>query len=198
MPLMSSTMMPLGSTLPSFNLPDVVSGRAFASETLDGNKPVLVLFAAAHCPFTQQLAPAIKQLARSYRDRVSLVAICANDIAQVPADSPDGLRRLARDLEWTEPFCYDESQVVARTFGAVCTPECFLYDRSHRLVYRGQVDENPPSGFKAMLAKAPSGAPVRAALDAVLNGAPIDANQRPGSGCNIKWRAAAGAVAGRM
>ena len=199
MAMTSSAMAPLGTKMPAFSLPDVVSGRTVTSDAMDPDKPVLVLFICAHCPFTRHIAPAVRLLSRSYHDKVNLVAISANDITQVPEDSPEGLKRLAKELEWTAPFCYNESQDVARAFGAACSPECFLYDRSRTLVYRGEIDESRPGGgLKALLAKAPSGAPVRAALDAVLNGARVDPNQRPGVGCNIKWRAAARAVAGQM
>ena len=199
MPVMSSAMTPLGSKMPTFNLPDVISGRILDSASLDPGKPVLVVFVAAHCPYTRQIAPGIQKLVRGYRDRLNMVAICANDIAQVPEDSPAGLRRLAKELEWTEPFLYNEGQDVARVFGAECTPECFLYDASRTLVYRGEIDDSrPASGLRAFVAKAPSAAPVRAALDALLSGRPIDPNQRPGMGCNIKWRAVAGVPPARM
>ena len=174
MPMTSSTMVPLGTKMPSFSLPDVVSGGTVKSTALDAEKPVLILFICVHCPFTRQLKPAIRDLARTYRDRVGLLAISSNDITQVPEDSPEGLRRLAQELGWSDPFVYDESQEVARALGAACTPECFLYDRSRALVYRGQIEQ-----------------PLREALEALLSGRPIDANQRPGSGCNIKWRAGA-------
>jgi peroxiredoxin len=197
MPLTNSGMVPLGTKMPTFSLPDVVSGRAITADALDPEKPVLVLFICVHCPFTRHLAPAIRGLSRQYRDRVNLLAISANDIAQVPEDSPEGLARLAKELDWTQPFLYDESQDVARAFGAECSPECFLYDRNRQLVYRGEVDESrPPTGVKALFAKEPTGAPIRAALDALLSGKAIDPNQRPGTGCNVKWRPASRAVAG--
>jgi thiol-disulfide isomerase/thioredoxin len=199
MPLTSSAMVPLGTPLPNFTLPDVISGRPTSATALDPAKPVLVLFIAAHCPFSRHIAPAIREVARSYRSRVNLLALCANDVAQVPEDSPEGLRRLAKELEWTDPFCYDVSQGAARAFGATCTPECFLYDTSRKLVYRGEIDESRPAGgLKGLLAKAPTGAPVRGALEALLNGKPMDPNQRPGSGCNIKWCAPARATAGHI
>jgi thiol-disulfide isomerase/thioredoxin len=199
MPMTNSAMTPLGTAMPAFTLPDVVSGRTFSSNAIDPGKPVLVLFICAHCPFTRHIGPAVRNLSRLYRDRVNLVAISANDITQVPEDSPDGLKRPAQGLEWGHPFCYDESQDVARAFGAACSPECFLYDTSRKLVYRGEIDESRPGGaIKSLFAKEPTGAPVRAAVDALLNGGRIDPNQRPGIGCNIKWRAVAQPVAGRM
>jgi peroxiredoxin len=196
MPVMNSAMVPLGTKMPSFSLPDVVSGRTVTAESLDPTKPVLVLFICAHCPFTRHIGPAVRLLSRTYRDRVNLLAISANDITQVPEDSPEGLKRLASELDWPQPFLYDESQNVARAFGAECSPECYLYDRSRQLVYRGQIDESrPATGLKTLFAKEPNGAPVRAALDALLSGQAISPDQKPGTGCNIKWRPAQAAAA---
>jgi len=196
MPMTNSAMTPLGTTMPAFALPDVISGRTVTSEALAPGKPTLVLFICNHCPFSRHIAPGIRQLIRGYRGRVNLIAISANDATQVPEDSPDGLRTFAKTVDWTEPFLYDETQDVARAFGAACSPECFLYDSSRKLVYRGEIDDSRPvTGLKALMAKAPTAAPIRAALDALLNGQAINANQRPGMGCNIKWRVAAAARA---
>ena len=197
MPLTSSAMVSLGTTIPGFHLPDVISGKMVSSDGFDPAKPVLVLFVAPHCPFTRNLTSAIRGLIRDYRERVNIVALCANDVSQVPEDSREGLKRLAAAIELNGPFLYDEGQGIARAFGATCTPECFLYDRQRKLVYRGQIDETRATGrlnalFTAVhLAKEPNAAPVRAALDAVFAGAQIDPQQRPGMGCNIKWRSIA-------
>lgn len=194
MPMQQSTMIPLGSPMPAFTLPDVVSGHTVASDTLDVNKPVLVLFICAHCPFSRHLAPAIKALAHDYRDRVTLLALSANDPKIVPEDSPEGLKGLARTLDWPAPFLFDESQDVARAFGAACSPECYIYDAQRLLVYRGQIDDSRPG-----TGRRPTAAPVREALDAVLRGLPVNPNQKPGLGCNIKWtpRTAAAPIASR-
>lgn len=190
MPMQQSAMVPLGTHMPTFALPDVVSGRTMSSDALDAAKPVLVLFICVHCPFTRHLEPALRNLAREYRDRVNLLAISANDPAVVPEDSPEGLKRLAVALDLQAPFLFDESQTTARAFKAECTPECYLYDQSRTLVYRGQIDGTRPGGSAP-----PTAAPLRAALDAVLSGAPVDPTQRPGMGCNIKWSAGAKAAA---
>jgi peroxiredoxin len=184
MPLQQSTMVPLGTPMPAFTLPDVTTARTISSATLDSAKPVLVLFICAHCPFTRQIGPAIRTIARDFRDRVNLVAISANDPAQVPQDAPDGLKRLAEALDLGAPFLFDADQTVASAFGAECTPECFLFDGARRLVYRGEIESTRPDR-----AAATSGAPLRAALDALLAGTPISSQQQPGVGCNIKWRA---------
>lgn len=186
MPMQQSTMVPLGTPMPPFTLPDVTTGRMIAHDGLDPAKPVLVLFICAHCPFTRHIGPAIRDTARGYRDRVNIVAISANDVTQVPEDAPDGLRRLAAALDLQAPFCFDETQEVAQAFGAECTPECFLYDTARRLVYRGEIDGTRP-GQPAM----PTATSLRAALQAVLSGVPVIEQQRAGLGCNIKWRAGA-------
>ena len=201
MPVTSSAMVSLGTKIPGFSLPDMTSGQMVSSDALDPAKPVLVLFIAPHCPFTGNLTSAIRGVIRDYRDRVSMIALCANDVVQVPEDSREGLKRLTAAVELSGPFLYDEGQGIARAFGATCTPECFLYDRQRKLVYRGQIDETRATGrlsalFSAThLAKERDGAPIRAALDALLAGTPIDSSQRPGMGCNIKWRSIAPAHA---
>jgi hypothetical protein len=176
-------MTPLGTPMPTLALPDVVSARLVTGDDLDRTKPSLVLFICVHCPFTAHLVPALRAVVRDYGSRINLLAISANDPAQVPEDAPAGLRRLAAALELTGPFLYDETGETARDFGAECTPECFLYDAERRLVYRGEIDGSRPRGPVE-----PSAAPLRAALDAVLAGAAVDPQQRPGMGCNIKWR----------
>lgn len=182
MPLTSSTMVPLGTTMPAFALPDVVSGRIVDSASFDPATPVLVLFICAHCPFTRNVAPAIARVVRDYRDRVTVVAISANDPSQVPQDSPQGLKQLASAFDFQDPFCFDESGAVARAFGAECTPESFLYDSARRLVYRGEIaDSRAPAGTSTAV-------PLWNALDALLNGRAVSPEQRPGLGCNIKWR----------
>jgi thiol-disulfide isomerase/thioredoxin len=186
MAVTSSAMVSLGTKLPGFSLPDVTSGRMVSSDGLDPASPVLVLFIAPHCPFTRSLASAIRGLVRDYRERVNIVALGANDVSQVPEDSREGLKQLAAAVELTGRFLYDEGQGIARAFGATCTPECFLYDRDRRLVYRGQIEESRMPGrlhalfTAAHLAKEPNAPPVRTALDALLAGRPINPKQRPG------------------
>ena len=201
MAVTSSAMVTLGTKLPGFSLPDVISGQLVSSHALDPARPVLVLFLAPHCPFTRNLTSTVRGLIRDYRERVNIVAIGANDVSQVPEDSREGLTRLAAAVELTGRFLYDEGQGIARAFGATCTPECFLYDREHVLVYRGQIEESRMPGrlnalfTAAHLAKEPNAPPVRTALDALLAGRPINPRQRPGMGCNIKWRSTAPAHA---
>ena len=112
-----------------------------------------------------------------------MVAISANDAAGYPDDAPERLKAMAKELEFAFPFCYDESQAVAKAYTAACTPDFFLFDVARTLVYRGQLDDSRPGNGKPV-----TGKDLRGALDAVLAGEPVSAEQRPSLGCNIKWK----------
>lgn len=178
-------MLPLGAALPEFALPDF-DGRTVSSADFTGAPALLVAFICRHCPFVTHIRTGFAQFAREYRDRgLSIVAINSNDIAAFPEDSPDGMREEAAAAGYTFPYLFDETQAVAKAFLAACTPDLFLFDRSQRLVYRGQFDSSRPR-----MANPPpvTGDDIRAAADAVLAGRPVSAVQRSSVGCNIKWK----------
>lgn len=180
-----STMLELGTAAPDFQLPDVVSGKTVALGDFAGKKALLVMFLSRHCPYVQHIKHGLASLARDYSPRpVGIVAISSNYVPDYPADSPESLKEMARELGFEFPFCYDESQEVAKAYHAACTPDFFLFDAGRKLVYRGQMDGSRKSNDVPVTA-----ADLRAALDAVLSGTPVSAVQRPSLGCNIKWRA---------
>jgi thiol-disulfide isomerase/thioredoxin len=186
MALTPSTMLPLGTPAPSFELPDTRSGRSLSLQALRGEQATLVMFICNHCPYVKHVNPALVQLAQDYQPRgVSFVAISSNDAGAYPEDGPDQMRSLAARLGYPFPYLYDASQTVARAYEAACTPDFFLFDRELRLVYRGRLDDSTPGNGRPL-----TGADLRAALDAVLAGRAPDADQKPSMGCNIKWRAA--------
>ena len=131
------------------------------------------------------------ELARLGRDYagsdLAIVAISSNDAESYPDDRPESLKEMAGELGFTFPYCYDESQEVARAYDAACTPDFYLFDGERRLVYRGQLDGSRPSNEVPV-----TGADLRRAIDAALAGEAIDPEQRPSLGCNIKWRASRG------
>jgi peroxiredoxin len=179
-----STMMELGTKAPDFRLPDVSSGEFVALDDFNDVTALLVMFICRHCPYVKHVQEELARLGRDYRDRdVAIVAISSNDAEAYPDDSPSSLAEMAHDLGLTFPLCYDETQEVAKAYGAACTPDFFLFDRSRALVYRGQLDSSRPSSDVPV-----TGRDLRAALDAVLDDRPVDANQRPSLGCNIKWK----------
>ena len=184
MALTPSTMLALGTHAPSFQLPDVVSGRTISLETFRGQRALLVMFICQHCPYVQHIKEELARLGKDYATKsVGMAAISANDASTHPDDAPDQLQQMAATLGFTFPFCYDESQAVARAYTAACTPDFFLFGPDRTLVYRGQLDDSRPGNGKPV-----TGRDLRAALDAVLAGRPVNHEQRPSIGCNIKWK----------
>lgn len=186
MALTESTMKELGSALPSFSLPDVLTGRMVSPEAYADRKALLVMFLCRHCPYVKHIEQELARLARDYENRsLGIIAISSNDAAAYPDDAPESLKEQALQLGFRFPYCYDESQDVARAFQAACTPDFFLYGPERRLVYRGQFDDSRPGNGKPV-----TGRDLRAAIDAMLEDKPVSADQKPSAGCNIKLKAA--------
>jgi thiol-disulfide isomerase/thioredoxin len=145
---------------------------------------LLVMFICNHCPFVKYIRAGLAQFARDYQTRgLATVAISSNDVASYPDDSPARMAKEKRAAGYTFPYLYDETQQVAKAYGAACTPDFFLFDRARRLVYRGQFDDSRPSNNRPV-----TGADLRAAVDALLAGKPVPSDQTPSIGCNIKWK----------
>jgi thiol-disulfide isomerase/thioredoxin len=176
-------MVALGTACPDFSLPDTVSGRTVSRSDFAGT-PLLVMFICNHCPFVVHVADELARLGRDYAGRLGIVAICSNDEATHPADGPGPMAEEAARRGYSFPYLHDATQQVARAFDAACTPDFFLYDARHALVYRGQLDDSRPGSQEPV-----TGRDLRAALDAVLSGMAPAAAQRPSIGCNIKWLA---------
>jgi peroxiredoxin len=178
-----STMLPLGTTAPDFELRNV-DGQIVKRDDFRGAPALLVIFLCNHCPYVKHLADALAALAREYQARgVAVVGINSNDTAAYPADSPEQMVHEAETRGYTFPYLFDETQDVAQAYHAACTPDFFLFDSQQRLVYRGQFDDSRPSNGVPI-----TGCDLRAALDAVLAGKPVDSEQKPSLGCNIKWQ----------
>jgi peroxiredoxin len=180
----ASTMrLPLGAKAPSFDLPDP-SGRRFALAGFEGSSALLVAFICRHCPYVKHVRAGFTSLAAEYQKRgVAVVAIASNDAQAYPEDGPAGMSAEAREAGYGFPYLFDETQEVAKAYGAACTPDFFLFDRERRLFYRGQMDGSRPGNGVPV-----TGEDLRAALDAVLEGRPAPDIQRPSLGCNIKWK----------
>lgn len=184
MALIPSAMLPLGTRAPDFSLPDTVSGRTISLQTFAGKKALLVMFICRHCPYVKHIQAGLAKLGADYAGKdVAIVAISSNDAENYPEDAPARLAAQARDLGFTFPYCHDESQAVAKAYRAACTPDFFLFDGARALVYRGQFDDSRPGNGRPV-----TGQDLRAAVDAVLAGKPVPAEQIPSIGCNIKWK----------
>lgn len=177
-----STMLALGSRMPEFSLPDY-DGNNFSSSSLKG-KPVIVVFMCNHCPFVQHIIDVLAEKAADYAELgVAVVGINANDVENFPEDSPELMKEFAQERGISFPYLYDESQETAKAFRAACTPDIFLFDAEHRLVYRGQFDGARPS-----LPIPVTGSDLTAAVTALVTQEPQPEGQKPSLGCNIKWK----------
>ncbi|MBD1934204.1 MULTISPECIES: thioredoxin family protein [Cyanophyceae] len=179
----ASTMLPLGTLAPDFQLPDVF-GETISLATMKGKQGLLVMFICKHCPFVKHVEAQLAQIGKDYENKnLGIVAISANDASNYPDDAPDQLQAMAKELGFTFPLCYDETQETAKAYTAACTPDFFLFDGNRSLVYRGQLDDSRPGNDKPV-----TGQDLRNAIDAVLAGKPISDMQKPSIGCNIKWK----------
>src|SRR5450631_3232042 len=183
MALTPSTMLPLGTAAPDFNLPDT-SGELVSLADFKDQAALVVIFMCNHCPYVIHLRAGLAQLARDYAPKqVGVVGINSNDVKNYPADSPAKMKDEVKTAGYIFPYLYDETQAVAKAYRTACTPDIFLFDRSRRLVYRGQFDASRPGNGISV-----TGKDLRAALDAVLAGRITSEFQAPSIGCNIKWK----------
>ncbi len=180
----TSTMLPLGTRAPTFTLPDT-TGRTWSLDEIAGTAPALVVaFVCNHCPFVVHVAERLGVVADGLMERgAAMVAISSNDVAAYPQDGPEAMASFAAASGWRFPYLYDEDQSVAKAYQAACTPDLYVFDGGRRLVYRGQFDDSRPKNDLPV-----TGADLVAAVDAVLGGRSVPADQRPSIGCNIKWR----------
>ncbi|MFG0243553.1 MAG: thioredoxin family protein [Phycisphaerales bacterium JB054] len=178
-----STMLPIGTPAPDFDLPDTVSGKRVALADSTG-KPLLVMFICNHCPFVKHVREELAAIGRDYQSQgLAIVAISSNDARHYPDDSPDKMAAEAAQAGYTFPYLYDESQSVAKAYRAACTPDFYLFGADHKLTYRGQLDPSRPKNNTPV-----TGSDLRAAIDATLAGRPAPEPQLPSIGCNIKWK----------
>jgi peroxiredoxin len=185
MALTESTMLELGTIAPEFALTNVITDTTVSLDDFRGRKALLVMFICAHCPYVKHIEAGLAKLGVDYTSKpLGIVAISSNDAVTHSADSPAGLKEQAETFSFRFPYLYDETQEVARAYKAACTPDFFLFDAEFRLVYRGQFDRSRPGNGIPV-----TGEDLRAAIDLVLEGKPVPADQRPSIGCNIKWKA---------
>ncbi len=184
----TSTMLELGTPAPDFSLPNMnpdVGGEVVSLADVQGHKALLVVFMCNHCPYVVHIRDVLTALVKEYQSKgLAMVGISANDVTTHPQDGPEKMRAAALEHGFTFPYLFDKDQAVAKAYMAACTPDFFLFDGDNKLVYRGQFDAARPGNNQPV-----TGADLRVALDAVLAGDPVPAEQHASMGCNIKWRA---------
>jgi peroxiredoxin len=179
----ASTMLPLGTKASDFTLPDT-NGRPVSLRDFADAPALLVIFMCNHCPYVKHVAAGLAKLAGDYQRRgVAVVGINSNDADAFPDDSPAKMAEEVKLRGYTFPYLLDANQSAAKTYRAACTPDFYVFDKQRKLVYRGQMDSSRPGSETPV-----TGEDLRAALDAVLAGAPVPAEQKPSLGCNIKWK----------
>ena len=179
-----STMLPLGTAAPKFDLPDPLTDHEVSIDDVAGEKGLLVMFICNHCPYVQHIRHGLVELGIDYADSgIGMVAISANDPESHPSDGPEAMAVEAREFGYRFPYLFDETQEIAKSYTAMCTPDFFLFDSGRKLVYRGRFDEARPNTIGKV-----TGADLRAAMDAVLSDEPVSQDQSPSMGCSIKWR----------
>jgi len=184
MSLTPSNMLPLGTIAPDFELPEVVTGRNVSLRDLTTGDGTVVMFICNHCPYVKHVQSELVRLANDYMEKgVRFVAISSNDAENYPEDSPELMKETAKTWKYPFPYLYDESQDTAKRYDAACTPDFYVFDKNTKLVYRGQLDGSRPGNDVPL-----NGKDIRQALDDLLNGVPVNSEQRPSQGCNIKWK----------
>jgi peroxiredoxin len=177
------TTLTLGDRAPDFALPEVVDGTLVRSGDLDDAAALVVLFLCRHCPYVRHTEQQLAAIATTYQPRgAAFVAIASNDPTTHPDDAPERLAEQKREVGFPFPYLFDETQQIARSYHAACTPDVFVFDADRRLAYRGRIDATRPGRGE------PDGADLRRALDAVLASEPVPGEQHPPMGCSIKWR----------
>ena len=176
-------MLSLGTTAPDFKLPDT-TGKTVSLADFKDKAALLVIFMCNHCPYVVRIRAGLAQLAQDYApNRIGIVGINSNDVANYPADSPAKMKDEVKSAGYIFPYLYDETQAVAKAYRAACTPDIYLFDKNQKLAYRGQFDDSRPGNGISV-----TGKDLRAALDELLAGKPVSPNQKASIGCNIKWK----------
>jgi len=177
-------MLALGTEALDFSLPDIVSGDMVSLADYSDRRGLLVMFICNHCPYVKHVREELARLGNDYSNSdLGIVAISSNDIDAYPADSPEAMKIEAETFGYSFPYLYDETQAVAASYSAMCTPDFFLFGDGNKLAYRGRLDDSrPDSGVPV------TGSELRAAVDAVLADDPVSDQQFPSMGCSIKWK----------
>lgn len=179
-----SNMIPLGTKAPHFNLTDTRTGETVSLTNLGTHKATVIMFLCNHCPYVKHIQTELVAVANHYQNLgIQFIAISSNDASIYPADGPEKMRLEAEQYHYPFPYLYDETQEVAKAYYAACTPDFYIFDHDLHCVYRGRFDNSTPGNKQPV-----TGNDLKSALDNILEGKSILADQKPSLGCNIKWK----------
>jgi peroxiredoxin len=179
----TSSMLPLGTPAPTFRLPSI-QGQVKSNADFAEADALLVMFISNHCPFVRHIEAKLGEVVGRYQgEGLAVVGICSNDVEQTPEDTEEGLEEQATRAGFDFPYLVDDGQLVAKAFGAACTPDLFLFGSDRTLVYRGRFDAATPGNDEPV-----TGQELEHAIVAALRGEPLEAEQLPSMGCGIKWK----------
>jgi thiol-disulfide isomerase/thioredoxin len=180
----ASCMIALGTRAPDFKLMDTVTGKTFSLQTLKSDIATVIMFLCNHCPYVKHIQKKLVEVAAIYEaKKIHFIAISSNDMIAYPADGPALMKKEAEASHYPFPYLYDETQEVAKAYHATCTPDFFVFDNNLACVYRGRFDNSTPGNHQPV-----TGADLSQALDQILKGQPVNPDQKPSLGCNIKWK----------
>lgn len=179
-----SKMLPLGTLAPNFELLDTISGKNISLNQLRSETATVIMFICNHCPYVKHIQEKLVEVVNAYQPKgVNFIAINSNDVKKYPADSPEKMRLEAEQQGYTFPYLYDETQEIAKAYQAACTPDLYVFNNKLSCVYRGRFDDSTPGNGRLV-----TGKDLTQALDNIISGKPVDPNQLPSVGCNIKWK----------
>ncbi len=184
MALTPSTMMPLGTIAPDFSLFEPLTRKIRHLEEFISDIATVIVFTCNHCPYVIHIQDKMVEVFKDYQKKgIQCVAICSNNVEKYPQDGPDKMSLRAQEAGFTFPYLYDETQAVAHAYQAACTPDFYVFNSQRRCVYRGRFDGSTPGNTIPV-----TGEELTKALDQILAHQPIDQQQKPSVGCNIKWK----------
>lgn len=172
----------LGSLCPSF-VCKAVDGKTYTLGSFDDATVLCFLFICNHCPYVQAIEKRLIALAHELTPQgITFVGICSNDASEYPEDSFEEIQKSWKEKKYDFPYLYDEDQILAKSFGAICTPDIFVYNKDRKLTYRGRFDDswkNPDQVQRQEL---------KLALEATLKNQELGFTAVPSMGCSIKWK----------
>jgi peroxiredoxin len=184
MALTPSNMLPLGTPAPLFTLQDTLSGNTLSLADLKSSTGTVVMFICNHCPYVKHILSKLVAVAKTYQQQgVQFIAISSNDIDAYPEDAPSKMTEVGIQHGFSFPYLFDATQQVAKDYQAACTPDFYIFDKELYCVYRGRFDDSTPKNNKPV-----TGSELIQALECLLHHKPINSDQKPSIGCNIKWK----------